>query len=296
VGTTLTVQLLAFRVYDYAVAVVGIGVCLYLFPKSRMTQGVGQGILGFGLVFWALKIVADATAPFKDNEAMHTLLGLVADSPFTCLLVSALLTVVLQHSAATLGIALAMSTQGLLPIGHALPIVLGANIGTGVLPLIASTGHVEARRLAVANLIMKCAGAVLAYVLITPFGHLVAGTTESPARQIANAHTFFNIALAVMFLLITPWLAQLATRLVSPPATGDQPFGPKSKISMARSWRICRSRPPRSPIRTRNSPANFSVTKKVSATWNGRCVRSISTGCKRECGRASRQPPLISMC
>lgn len=226
VGTTITVQLLAFHVYDYAMAVVGIGACLYLFPKSRTTQGVGQGILGFGLVFFALKVVADATAPLKDNDAMRTLLTLVEGSPLTCLLVSAVLTVVLQHSAATLGIALALATQGLLPIEHAMPIVLGANVGTGVLPLIASGSHVEARRLAVANLIMKCVGAAIAFLLLAPFSRCVAWFSADPARAIANAHTLFNVVVAVIFLPVTPWVAQWVTRLVAAPAPGEA-FGPK---------------------------------------------------------------------
>lgn len=214
VGTTLTVQLLAFRIYDYAVALVAIGTCLYLFTRERATQGAGQGILGFGLVFLALKLMSEAVLPLKQSDGMKLLMGLLADSPFISLLVSAAVTVVLQHSAATLGIALVLATQGVLPIAQALPIVLGANLGNSVVPLIVTGGHLEARRLAVANLLMKSALALVALTLLSPFGWLVALTSQEATRQIANAHTLFNVALSVLFLPLTPWIARLVESIL----------------------------------------------------------------------------------
>lgn len=227
VGTTLTVQLLAFRVYDYAPALIGIGACLYLFPRARSTQGIGHGILGFGLVFMGLKLMSDAALPLKESEATTTILRLLADSPFTCLLGSAIVTVILQHSAATLGIALAMSTQGLISLEQALPIMLGANVGNAVVPLIAGAGHLEARRLGVANLLMKSALALIVFFLLPFLDRLVALTSADATRQIANAHTLFNVALALVFLPLTPWVAGIVGRMVAPQPKEGEAFGPK---------------------------------------------------------------------
>lgn len=227
VGTTIAVQLLAFRMYDYAAGVVAVGVVLYLFTRSRTAQGAGQGILGFGLVFLALKLMSEATLPMKDSETIRLLLVSLGNSPLICLLVSAGFTVLVQSSAATIGIALALATHGLMPVEHALPVVLGANLGNSISPLTASRGNVEARRVAIANCFIKCLGVLIVFLLLPHVNRWIALTSAAPTRQIANAHTLFNLALAAVFLPLTSWLAKIAVRVVSAPVSAEKPFGPK---------------------------------------------------------------------
>lgn len=228
IGTTFTVQLIAFRIYDYAIFMVGAGAVLLLFAKRKKLSFIGQGILGFAFVFLAMKIMSDAMTPLKNSALFKDLLLSMRSNYLGLLIASSLFTAVVQSSAATIGIALALSIQGLMDIKEAIPLIFGANLGTCATALIASMKSTsQARRVAVAHTLFNFLGVVIFLPLITPFERLVVFTSSEAARQIANAHSLFNIMVAVIFLPATKYIARIVERMVPEAKTEKERFRPK---------------------------------------------------------------------
>jgi phosphate:Na+ symporter len=226
IGATLTVQLIAFHVYDYAVFLIGVGLVLYLFSKRHFNKHIGQGFLGFGFVFLSIRIMSDAMAPLEQSVLFKEVLVAVVGSPFTGILLSAALTALIHSSAATIGIALALAAHGLVSLEGAIHIVLGANIGTCSTALMASLrSPAEARRVAWAHVLFKVFGVLLFLPFLAPFEQLVVRTNPDVLRQIANAHTLFNVIMAVLFLPFVGLFPKLITRLV-PEKAEEKKFGP----------------------------------------------------------------------
>ncbi len=226
IGATLTVQLIAFRVYEYALLLIGIGLVFTLFSKKMLYRNVGQGILGFGFVFLSLKIMTDAMAPLQSNELFRQVFSSLAEMPLFGILLSGAVTALIHSSAATMGIALALAKSGLMPLDAAIHVIFGANIGTCSTALIAGMrSPVEARRVAWAHILFKVLGVLLFLPFVGPFRTLVAATTPDLPRQIANANTLFNIIMAVCFLPFTGLFAKAIVRLV-PEKAGEKKFGP----------------------------------------------------------------------
>ncbi|HHW09137.1 MAG TPA: Na/Pi cotransporter family protein [Firmicutes bacterium] len=215
IGTTVTVQLIAFNIYEYALILVGLGFFRMLTAKKQKTRFLSQAVLGIGLTFFGMKIMTDAIYPLRDSALFRETIVSFAGNPLLALLVATLFTVVINSSAATIGLALSLSTQGLLPLSAAIPVVLGANIGTCSTAILSSLGAPrEAKRVAIARLLFKAAGVLVVLPLIKPFEQLVVMTAADVPRQIANAHTLFNVGNALLFLPITNLFAAFVNRLV----------------------------------------------------------------------------------
>ncbi len=226
IGATLTVQLIAFHVYDYAVLLVGVGLSFTLFTKNTLYKNIGQGILGFGFVFFSLKIMIEAMLPLQGNELFRSVFIALTGSPLIGIFLSAAVTALIHSSAATMGIALALATSGLIPLQSALFIILGANIGTCSTALMASLrSPAEARRVAWAHVLFKVFGVLLFLPLLPLYQRLVEQTTPDVMRQIANANTLFNVIMAVVFLPFLSLFARLLVKIV-PEKTGEKRFGP----------------------------------------------------------------------
>ena len=227
IGTTATVQLLAFRIYDFAILFVAIGIALMFLSKRAVMRDIGQGILGFAFIFFAIKIMSDSMIPLRDSEYLKTLLLVIGKSPLLGILISALITGLMHSSAAVIGMALALSLQNLMTLDVAIPIILGANIGTCAAAIITSIGaNVEARQVAAAHILFKVIGVSILYPFIGFFKDLVEYTAPDIPRQIANAHTMFNVVIAVMFLPFADPFANLIRRII-PEREGEERFGPK---------------------------------------------------------------------
>jgi len=225
IGTTFTVQLIAFKVTDYALLLVGLGFAVTFLAGRRALKDVGQAILGLGLVFLGLKVILEGMAPLRENRLALELIGAVSDSPLMAVLVAAAFSALVASSAATLGVALALAGHGLIGLHGAVAIVLGANIGTCATALTASMGATaEAKRVAVAHIAFKLLGGALMLPFIGPFTAMVAASATDPARQIANAHTFFNLGISLVFLPFTPLAARAIEAIVPDDQTGDTPF------------------------------------------------------------------------
>ena len=214
IGTTITVQLLAFNILGFAPLVVFLGWLLYTAFAGR-TRYIGQGILGFGFLFLGMKLIADGTLPLQRSELAVGLFTALVSQPFILLLLAAVFSALVRSSAATIGIALSFAAGGLMNLDGAMAIIFGANIGTAASALLASVGaNAEARRVALAHAVFKVLGVALFLPFSVVFADLVRMTASDPQRQIANAHSLFNLIGALLFLPFTPIAADIFTRLV----------------------------------------------------------------------------------
>ena len=226
IGTTFTVQLLAFKVQDLALPMVGAGFALTFFGRRGLVKSLGQAVLGFGLVFLGMRVMAEAMAPVADGALARQVLLALSGNAGLGLFLGAVLSAGMTSSVATIGLLLSLAQQGLLPLDGAMPVVLGANIGTCATALAASLrASADARRVAVAHIGFKVLGVALVFPFIHPLTTLVASTAGDTARQIANTHTFFNVAISALFLPFAPWAARVITMLVPDDVTpADNPF------------------------------------------------------------------------
>jgi len=225
IGTTFTVQLLAFKVQELSLLLVGVGFAMTFFARRGLLKSLGQVILGFGFIFLGMKVMNDGLAPLAENELTRQVLVALADNQFLALLVGAVLSAGMASSAATIGLMLSLGHQGLLPLAAAIPVVLGANIGTCATALAASLrSSSDARRVAVAHIAFKVLGVALVFPFIEHLTSVIAQTAGDVARQIANAHTLFNVAISALFLPFAPWAARVITALVPEEERGDNPY------------------------------------------------------------------------
>lgn len=228
IGTTVTVQLLAFNITQYALLLVALGVPLILATRQKQYNYLGQVLLGFGFIFLAIKLIGDTTAPLKQDPTVDQSLVNLASNPALAMILAMVLTILIQSSAGTIGLALTLATQGLVPLTLALPIIFGANIGTSAAALFSSIGATrEAQRVAVAHALFKVVGVLLCFPFIGALAGLVAQTAPDTPRQIANAHTLFNVAITLIVFPLARPFAWLVRQIVPEATAREEPFGPK---------------------------------------------------------------------
>src|SRR5438034_2807556 len=220
IGTTVTVQLLAFNLLDFAPLIVFTGWGMSL---AKGTLGyVGRAILGFGFLFLGMKLIVDGTGPLKHSALFAVILAALTGQTILLLIIAAVFTGLVHSSAATIGLAISLGQSGLMPLEGAIPIILGANIGTAATALVASLGaNTEARRVALAHAGFKLGGVIVFLPFIGPFTDLIRSTSPEIPREIANAHTLFNVTLALLFLPFADWAADLITRLIPERRTSE---------------------------------------------------------------------------
>lgn len=222
IGSTVTAQLLAFNLSAYSLLPVALGFFMFYAGKRERVKQYGMMILGLGLVFFGMGIMSDGMKPLRSYEPFLELLRSI-ERPLLGILVGALFTALVQSSAATVGIAIAMAAEGLLSLQGGITLALGANIGTCATALLAAIGKpVEAQRAAIVHLSFNVLGVLVWLPFITTLGQLaIAASPESTGqlgtavpRQIANANTLFNVVNTILFIGFTHWFARLAVRLV----------------------------------------------------------------------------------
>ena len=214
IGTTVTVQLLAFDLLELSPLIVFIGWLLYVTSKGT-PRYVGQAILGFGFLFLGMKLIRDGTVPLASSALFADLLRSLADQSLLLVLLAAIFTALVRSSAAVIGLTLSLASAGLMPLVGAIPVIFGANVGTAATAVLAAVGqNAEARRVAAAHAAFKVVGVVIFFPFIGAFADLVRMTAPDVQRQIANAHTIFNVALALLFLPFAGIAADVITRLI----------------------------------------------------------------------------------
>ncbi|MBI9073282.1 MAG: Na/Pi cotransporter family protein [Melioribacteraceae bacterium] len=225
IGSTITAQLIAFKITDYALLVIGFGFLIYFFSKSKKVKNIGSSILGFGLLFFGMWIMSSSMQPLRTYEPFIHLLRQL-ENPILGILIGTIFTALIQSSGAFAGIIIVLGSQGFITLEAAIPLIFGANIGTCVTALLAGiNANREAKRVAIAHTLFKVFG-VLIFILwipqladfvrsISPLGdNTLTGKEylgQVVPRQIANAHTIFNITLT---LIILPFINYIADWIV----------------------------------------------------------------------------------
>lgn len=218
IGMTITAQLIAFNVTDYALLMISAGFLIRLLSKSDSMKSVGDVLLGFGVLFYGLKLMGDSMRPLRSSPEVITLLSGL-ENPLLGLLIGVVLTAVVQSSTAFIGILIVLGLEGLISLEASIPMVLGANIGTCVTAGFASIGtNRDAKRVALANVMIRVVGVLLFIGWIPEFTKGIAWLgvkfNSDIARQIANAHSVFNIVIGVIFLPFTDAFARLVMRIM----------------------------------------------------------------------------------
>lgn len=228
IGTTVTVQLIAFKLSDYSLILVALGFLLMTIAGKKAWRYYPQIMFGAGLIFFGLKLTSEAIAPLKVLPWFTQLFLHLDGNPLLGVLIGTAFTLLVHSSAATIGILLTLAFQGLIPLPAAIPVIIGANIGTCGSALVAAWGQTkEAVLVAWGHTIFKVGAGLLALVLINPFTALVVRMGGEPARQIANAHTLFNLAAALIFLPFLVPYEKLLRRIVPDQLDRPKAFGPK---------------------------------------------------------------------
>lgn len=223
IGTTMTAQLIAFKFNDIIPYTIIIGAALLLFSTKKSYKLLGEFFIGFGLLFMGMHNMSEAMKPLKDIPAFTNLILNLQHHPLLGVFAGFALTAIVQSSSATIGILQALAFQGLIPIEAALPILFGDNIGTCVTALLASIGTtVTAKRAAVMHLTFNIIGTVIFMIVLQPVIWLVAHTATDVARQIANAHTFFNVTNVIIQLPFAAYIIKFVTKVVPGEDKHDQ--------------------------------------------------------------------------
>lgn len=239
IGTTITAQLIAFKITKFALPAIGLGAGLKLFSRSRKWVYIGEVLLGFGFLFFGLQIMEQAFDPLKKSEEFRDIFLLVGDMPLLGVLIGTVLTMIVQSSSATLGITIALAGAGLISFEASVALVLGENIGTTITANLAAIGtNLAAKRTAFAHFLFNFLGVAYMLLLMPFFLSFVNSITPGDAdfviqtqqqaqtlggaigdkpfiaRHIANTHSLFNIINTIIFLPLVGILAKLTTIII----------------------------------------------------------------------------------
>jgi phosphate:Na+ symporter len=238
IGTTITGWILVLNIGKYGLPLLGVGAIVYLFAKKDRWKYLAVTVMGLGMVFFGLELMKDGFKPIRDVPAFHeAFLWFKADGfigVMKCVLVGSVLTAIVQSSSATLGITIAIATQGLLDFQTAMALVLGQNIGTTITAWLASLGTTTAaKRAAYFHIIFNTLGGILAMVLFRGYigligqvVHMAEGIdplamtsdhkrfSEAMTFAIATGHTVFNVTMTIIMLPLVRWWAGVLERFV----------------------------------------------------------------------------------
>ena len=217
IGTTVTAQLIAFKLTDYAPLAVAIGVGIWIATKKKKAKNAAEILIGFGILFIGMNMMGDGLKPLSDMPAFTNIILSLNNNPFIGMLVGLGLTTILQSSSASIGLLQALAGQGLIGINIAFPILFGENIGTTTTALISSIGaNKTAKRAAVIHFLFNLIGTIIFMtVLKSAIEILVIKISPNDVqRQIANAHTLFNLINVAIQLPFAGLLVKAAHKLV----------------------------------------------------------------------------------
>lgn len=229
IGTTITAQLIAFDIGDYAWLFLFIGFVMFFFLKKKeMVMDLGQTIMGFGMLFVGINIMGDTMKPLAEAPVFVDLMLQVQDSPVLGVIVGTVMTVVVQSSSAVIAVIQNLAAtagpdgvSSLLGLAGAIPILYGSNIGTTITAVLAAIGgSINAKRTAAAHVIFNLS-ATLIFVWFIPiyadFIEMISPSgpeVEVISRQIANAHLVFNVVATIIWLPLLGVLVKIVTKII----------------------------------------------------------------------------------
>ncbi|MBV9151865.1 MAG: Na/Pi cotransporter family protein, partial [Alphaproteobacteria bacterium] len=226
-GTTLIVQVLSFDIGRVAPLFVLIGVILFRKSVQSRTRDLGRVAIGLGLMLLALQLLLALITPYEDVPSLRLLMGAIATQPIIDVILAAALTWAAHSSVATVLLIASFAAKGVIPPHAAFALVLGANLGATLIPLMESgIGDPVAKRLPVGNLLNRLVGCVLALLLLDWIGPAMVTLEPDAARAVADFHTLFNLATAALFLSILGPVARGLAKLLPARAIPSDPCRP----------------------------------------------------------------------
>lgn len=229
IGTTMTAQLMAFKISDYIYPIIFVGFMLFFACKKEKIKNIGMVIFSFGLLFEGIEIMGSVMKPLARSPIFLELMGKVSDIPVLGVLLGMIMTLVVQSSSATIAVLQNFATQpiaadstvSVIGLAGAIPILLGDNIGTTITALLASIGQSKnAKRTAIAHSVFNITGSILFLFLIpvlTKFVQFISPKgpeIEVISRQIANAHTTFNVVCTLIWLPLIPIMVKIVKFII----------------------------------------------------------------------------------
>ena len=228
IGTTMTAQLLAFKLSDYIYPIIFIGFIMYFISKKDKIKQIGMVIFSFGLLFEGIEIMGSVMKPLATSDVFIQLMGQVKDMPILGVALGTVMTLVVQSSSATIAVLQNFASQAgpdgvtsIIGLAGAIPILLGDNIGTTITAILASIGQSrDAKRVAAAHCTFNITGAAVAFCILPYFAKIVQYiSTKGPevsviSRQIANAHTLFNVTVTLIWLPLIPLMVRWVSWLI----------------------------------------------------------------------------------
>ncbi|MDO4590607.1 MAG: Na/Pi cotransporter family protein [Slackia sp.] len=235
IGTTITAQIIAFKITDYILAFVFIGFLVSFIAKNERAKSVGLSILGFGLLFLGIETMGDSMKPLAESPVFIDMISQVVDVPILGVAVGTIMTVIVQSSSATIAVLQNLAaTPGpdgvasVIGLTGAIPVLLGDNIGTTITALLASIGQSRnAKRVAVSHSLFNISGCLLFIWFIPAFATFVQAISpagpeiEVISRQIANAHTSFNVAMTLLWLPFIWLMVKIVMRIIPERKAGN---------------------------------------------------------------------------
>ncbi|EAT58869.1 Na/Pi cotransporter family protein [Chlorobium ferrooxidans] len=216
IGTTAMAQLFAFQLHDYSLTIFAAGFALNRLGKSESLRFTGEALSGFGLLFFGLKLMTEAVAPLHNYAPFLSALRYL-ENPLLAVMAGVIITALIQSSGAFIGIVITLAQEGSLTLNAGIPLLLGANIGTCITAIVAGSGMLRAaKRVALAQVLFNAAGVILFLFFIPEYADFIRSISPSKdslasdmvalevPRQIANAHSLYNIFMA---LLLLPFLS-----------------------------------------------------------------------------------------
>ena len=226
-GSALVVKILSFDLSGLIPFLLLVGATMFLKFEARIVRQTGRIVLGIAFILLSLQMVGQATEPLRDSTLLPGLITYLRGDPLTAFLVAAVIAWVVHSSVATLLLLVTFAQGGMLPLEVAVPMVLGANLGGGIIAVWLTRGmEVQARRIPLGNLIFRGVAAVLLLTLsqITPLPMAFLGATEPV--QLVNFHLAFNAALVVLALPLVPLMARLTGALLPDPVVAEGDAAP----------------------------------------------------------------------
>lgn len=228
IGTTMTAQIIAFKITDYIYLFIALGFIIFFVSKKEKIRNIGQTIFAFGLLFEGIEIMGSVMKPLASSPVFTDLMSKVSGIPILGVCLGTIMTLVVQSSSATIAVLQNFASQAgpdgatsIIGLAGAIPILLGDNIGTTITALLASVGQSkDAKRTAVAHSVFNISGALIFIWIIKPFAAFIQYISpkgvevEVIARQIANAHTTFNIVMTLIWLPLIGLLVKIVMAII----------------------------------------------------------------------------------
>jgi len=213
VGTTVIVQAISFDISKYGLWLIVLG-----FVITKFTRRIrGDFFIGFGFIFYGLYLLGNSVSVFKETQAGVNLIHWLSINPFRTMAGAFILTVLSQSTLAPLAVGISLVREGGVSLAHVIPIIFGAHIGAGIVPLVYSwrkSFSLIGRQLSVANMVFRIVGGVIFMPLVTVLAQAAQYFSSLPARQLANAHTILVVITAIIFVPIITPLKQILSKFL----------------------------------------------------------------------------------